>query len=71
VSKTLNLTCDDCLKTLLVGQHNRSSGWCVVAHEDRDASALNEFVNIHIGHKLRFEDSDAVGDDVEDLTNYE
>lgn len=70
MSQTLNLTCDDCKVTLWVGQQSRTRGWFVYGTE-AEREALNKFVNDHIGHAVRFQDSGRVGFDVDDIAVYD
>lgn len=70
MSKTLNLTCEQCRETLWVGQFSNSlAGWYLYAHGPRMA-ALNAFVNKHAEHGVKFEDSERVNIDYNDVTDY-
>lgn len=70
MSRTLSLSCDDCRQTLWVGQHSNSVGWYLYLGDQARRDKLDAFVNAHMGHSVKFEDSDAVSLDFEDLTDY-
>jgi len=60
---TLNLTCIQCKESLLVGRASRAIGWYMYADGPHNAR-LNCFINRHLGHVMRFEDSTSTDDDV-------
>lgn len=69
MSRTLNLTCRQCMKTLWVGQYSRSLGAWYLYGANGERDRLAEFANVHEGHDLRFEDSEKVPMDAEELGN--
>jgi hypothetical protein len=70
MSMTLNLTCETCEKTLWVGQHSNGVGWYLYTGVAESVAALNAFVNEHTEHQLKFQNSDSVNFDYEDVTDY-
>jgi hypothetical protein len=70
VSKTLNLTCPACQKTLWVGQYSASLGAFYTYGTEKEKHAFDSFVNQHLGHTLMFQDSDSVDIDFDDVTDY-
>lgn len=69
MSRTLHLTCEQCQKTLWVGQRSPSRGWYVY-NTVENSDALDAFVREHIGHRVVFQDSEMVSLDAEDVTDY-
>lgn len=67
MSRTLNLTCTQCQKTLWVGQRSPTRGWYVYTTPE-ESDAMDAFVNAHLGHAVVFQDSEFVSDEAEDVT---
>ena len=70
MSRTLNLTCVACNKTLWVGQCSLSQGWYLYT-TDRMKSSISSFIGAHLGHTVIFDDSDSVIDSADDVTEYQ
>lgn len=63
MSRTLNLTCRQCRQTLWVGQHSLSRDEWYIYGPEPERAQLARFVNEHMRHDVRFEDSELVPDD--------
>jgi hypothetical protein len=70
MSRTIHISCDDCRATLWVGQYSQSNqAWRLYSSPEHHAT-LEAFVTTHIGHKIRFQDSEDVDIDYQDLSDY-
>ena len=63
MSRTLNLTCRQCKQTLWVWQESASRGEWYIYGPEPERAQLTRFVNEHMSHYVRFEDSELVPDD--------
>ena len=70
MSKTLHIACDSCKKSLWVGQLSNSRGWYLYTGESETMDALNKFINDHISHDLKFDDSEEFFLSHDDITKY-
>lgn len=60
MSRTLNLTCRACNRTLWVGQYSLGNQAWYLYGTGEERANMDAFVNVHAGHDVRFEDSELV-----------
>ena len=65
MSVTHNIQCDDCKKTLWIGQRKH------IYSSQANVDILAKFLHDHINHHLMFVNDENVNDDYEDLSDYD
>lgn len=70
MSKCYHIQCEDCKKTLWIGQTGENKKY-IYTGEKETMSALTNFLFNHENHKLKFVNDEKIEDDYEDLSDYD